>query len=78
MKKKREAMEALRAKKKYEAELRRVNGTIITIQNQISNLEDAFVNAEMLKVMGNASKALKTTYDGMDADTVCLSSFLRI
>lgn len=77
-KKKKEGMEALRAKKKYEAELQRVNGTIITIQNQISNLEDAFVNAEMLKAMGNASKALKTTYDGMDADAVMLPSFLRI
>lgn len=63
-------MAALRTKKKYELELQRTEGTLNTVQNQISNLENASVNAEILKVMSNASKTLKTTYNGMDVDKV--------
>jgi hypothetical protein len=50
---------ALKRKKRYEAQLQQIDGTLSTLEFQREVLENATSNAEVLKVMGDASKAFK-------------------
>lgn len=69
VKNKRIALQALKRKKRYEKQLQQIDGTLTTIEYQREALENANTNTEILKVMGDAAKALKGTHD-MDVDQV--------
>jgi len=49
----------LKRKKRYENQLNQIDGTLTTLEYQREVLENASTNAEVLKAMGNASKAFK-------------------
>ena len=53
------ALQALKRKKRYEAQLKQIDGTLTTLEYQREMLESASANAEVFKVMGDASKAFK-------------------
>ena len=53
------ALQALKRKKRYEAQLNQIDGTLTTLEYQREVLENASSNAEVLKVMGDASRAFK-------------------
>jgi len=53
------AIQALKRKKRYEAQLNQIDGTLTTLEYQREVLENASSNAEVLKVMSDASKAFK-------------------
>ncbi len=53
------ALQALKRKKRYEAQLQTIDGTLTTLEYQRETLENAHTNAEVLKVMGSAAKAFK-------------------
>lgn len=46
------------------------SGTLTTIEFQREALENANTNAEVLKVMGEAAKAMKVAHNNMDIDQV--------
>lgn len=45
-------------------------GTLTTIEYQREALENANTNTEVLKIMGQAAKALKSAHNNMDVDKV--------
>lgn len=47
-----------------------MTGTLTTIEFQREALENANTNAEVLKVMGEAAKAMKVAHNNMDIDQV--------
>ena len=51
----------MRRKKRYEQQLTQLDGTLTTLEYQREILENAASNAQVLKVMGDASKAFKNT-----------------
>ena len=53
------AIQALKRKKRYEAQLNQIDGTLTTLEYQREVLENASSNAEVLRVMGDASRAFK-------------------
>jgi charged multivesicular body protein 4 len=53
------ALQALKRKKRYEMQLNQIDGTLTTLEYQREVLENASSNAEVLRVMGDASKAFK-------------------
>jgi hypothetical protein len=53
------ALQALKRKKRYEAQLNQIDGTLTTLEYQREVLENASSNAEVLRVMSDASKAFK-------------------
>lgn len=53
------ALQALKRKKRYEQQLQQIDGTLTTLEYQREVLENASSNAQVLKVMGDASKAFK-------------------
>merc|ERR1711997_742630 len=67
---KRVALAALKRKKRYEQQLQQIDGTLTTIEQQRNVLENANTNTEVLKNMGEASKALKAAHKNMDVDQV--------
>lgn len=67
---KRVALQALKRKKRYEQQLTQIDGTLTTIEQQRNVLENANTNTEVLKNMGEASKALKAAHKNMDVDQV--------
>merc|ERR1711997_470306 len=67
---KRVALQALKRKKRYEQQLQLIDGTLTTIEQQRNVLENANTNTEVLKTMGEASKALKSAHKNMDVDQV--------
>ena len=67
---KRVALQALKRKKRYEQQLNEIDGTLTTIEQQRNVLENANTNTEVLKTMGEASKALKSAHKNMDVDQV--------
>jgi len=69
-KNKRAALQALKRKKRYEKQLQQIDGTLSTIEFQREALENASTNTEVLKVMGDAAKALKGAHKNMDIDDV--------
>lgn len=71
LKNKRVALNALKRKKRYEAQLNQIDGTLSTIEFQREALENANTNTEVLKNMGFAAKALKSAHDELgDIDSV--------
>ncbi|KAI0240854.1 Charged multivesicular body protein 4b [Lamellibrachia satsuma] len=64
------ALQALKRKKRYEKQLTQIDGTLSTIEFQREALENSSTNTEVLKVMGDAAKALKTAHKNMDVDDV--------
>ncbi|CAJ0915039.1 unnamed protein product, partial [Mesorhabditis belari] len=69
-KNKRLALHALNRKRQYEKQLAQLDGVLQTIEFQREALENASTNAEVLQVMGGASKALKAAHNNMDIDQV--------
>jgi len=69
-KNKRLALAALKRKKRYEKQLEQIDGTLSTLEYQREALENANTNAEVLKIMGYAAKALKGAHNDMDIDKV--------
>ncbi|KAI6214334.1 Charged multivesicular body protein 4b [Aphelenchoides besseyi] len=67
---KRMALQALRRKQLCQKQLSQIDGVLSTLQNQQNSLENAAVNAEVLQVLGNTSKALKNAHNNMDIDQV--------
>lgn len=59
------ALHALKRKKQYEKQLQQVDGTLSTIEFQREALENASTNTEVLNVMGQAAKALKSAHNNM-------------
>lgn len=59
------ALQALKRKKRYELQLQQVDGTLTTLEYQREVLENASTNAEVLKVMSNASKAFKGAHQDL-------------
>lgn len=53
---------ALKRKKRYEKQLQQIDGTLSTIEFQREALENANTNAEVLRNMGVAAKALKAAH----------------
>ena len=53
------ALQALKRKKRYEQQLTQIDGTLTTLEYQKDTLENASSNAEVLRVMSDASKAFK-------------------
>uniref|UniRef100_A0A1I7XUL5 Charged multivesicular body protein 4b n=1 Tax=Heterorhabditis bacteriophora TaxID=37862 RepID=A0A1I7XUL5_HETBA len=69
-KNKRLALHALNRKRQFEKQLNHIDGVLQTIEFQREALENASTNAEVLQVMGGASKALKAAHNNMDIDQV--------
>ena len=59
------ALQALKRKKRYEKQLQQIDGTLSTIEFQRDALENASTNTEVLRVMGDAAKALKAAHKNM-------------
>uniref|UniRef100_UPI00358FAFD3 charged multivesicular body protein 4c-like n=1 Tax=Myxine glutinosa TaxID=7769 RepID=UPI00358FAFD3 len=69
-KNKREALLALKRKKRFEKQLVQIDGTLSTIEYQRESLENASTNTEVLRSMGFAAKALEKVHKDMDIDKV--------
>lgn len=69
-KNKRMALHALNRKRQHEKNLAHIDGVLQTLEFQRQSLENASTNAEVLNVMGSASKALKAAHNNMDIDNV--------
>jgi len=69
-KNKRVALAALKRKKRLEKQLEQIDGTLTTIEFQKEALENAGTNAEVMKVMSYAAKAMKSAHNNMDIDQV--------
>ncbi|GMT15075.1 hypothetical protein PFISCL1PPCAC_6372 [Pristionchus fissidentatus] len=69
-KNKRLALHALNRKRQHEKGLQHIDGVLQTLEFQRQSLENASTNAEVLNVMGAASKALKAAHNNMDIDNV--------
>jgi len=67
---KRAALQALARKKRYEKQLKQIDGTLSTVEYQIEALENASTNTEVLKAMQMAATALKVAHNNMDVDKV--------
>ena len=67
---KRAALAALKRKKKYDEQLRQIDGTLTTLEHQRMMLEGASTNTAVLKNMGEAAKAMKRAHADMDIDQV--------
>lgn len=63
------AIQALKRKKRYEKQLQQIDGTLSTIEFQREALENASTNTEVLRVMGDAAKALKSAHSHMFVET---------
>lgn len=59
------ALMALKRKKRYEKQLQQIDGTLSTIEFQREALQNASTNTEVLRVMGDAAKALKSAHKNM-------------
>lgn len=59
------AIQALKRRKQYEKQLHQIDGTLSTIEFQREALENASTNTEVLSVMGQAAKALKSAHNNM-------------
>lgn len=63
---KRAALQALRRKKRLERQLTQVDGTLSTVEFQREALENSHTNAEVLRNMGLAARAMKAIHEDMD------------
>lgn len=62
------ALMALKRKKRYDKQLQQIDGTLSTIEFQREALQNASTNTEVLRVMGDAAKALKSAHKNMYVD----------
>ncbi|KAI0979652.1 hypothetical protein GJ496_001297 [Pomphorhynchus laevis] len=69
-KNKRQAIAALKEKKRFEKRLEQTDGIITTLEYQREALQNAQSNADVLNVMGFAVKALKNVHKNVDPDKV--------
>jgi charged multivesicular body protein 4 len=67
---KRIALAALKRKKRYDAQLRQIDGTLTTIESQREALEGANTNTAVLQTMNEAAKAMKKAHSDMNVDEV--------
>jgi hypothetical protein len=66
------ALQALKRKKAHESQLNHIEGVLNTIQTQKVSLENASMNSNVLKLVANSARALKTAHHEMDVDQVSL------
>lgn len=64
------ALAALKRKKEHEKQLEHIDGVLNTISTQKMSLENASMNSDVLNVIANSAKALKSTHNQMDIDKV--------
>jgi hypothetical protein len=69
-KNKRAALNALKRKKRLEQQLTQIDNTLTTIEFQREALQNARSNAEILKTMQTASKAMKTVHKEVNIENV--------
>lgn len=69
-KNKRVALQALKRKKRYEEQLKQIDGTLSTIEFQREALENSHTNTEVLKNMGYAAKAMKKVHESLDVNNI--------
>jgi len=69
-KNKRAAIQALKRKKKYEMELRSIDGKLINLESQREALESVGANSTIVESMKLAADALKLAQKKMSIDTV--------
>ena len=69
-KNKRLALNALKRKKRFEKQLQQIDGTLTTIEFQRESLENAQSNAEILKNMNYAAKALKAAHQHLYVEDI--------
>lgn len=62
------ALQALKRKKRFEAELSKLQATLTAVETQREALENANTNAEVLDTMKRAAGALKTRHKDLNAD----------
>lgn len=67
---KRVALQALKRKKRYDNQLKQIDGTLTTIEQQREALEGANTNTAVLTTMNEAAKAMKKAHADMDVDKV--------
>lgn len=67
---KRAALQALQRKKRLEKQLTQIDGTLSTIEFQREALENSHTNAEVLRNMGLAAKAMKAVHENMDLNKI--------
>ena len=67
---KRVALAAIKRKKRFEAQLTQLDGTLTTLEQQREALEGANTNTAVLQTMGEAAKSLKKAHEGMNVDDV--------
>ena len=68
--KKREAIQCLKRKKMYEAEIEKINGARLTLEQQMIAIEATVTNAETVNAMKSGAKAMQAARQNVDADTV--------
>ena len=68
------ALMALKRKKRYEKQLQQIDGTLSTIEFQREALQNASTNTEVLRVMGDAAKALKGAHKNMYTNFIAVNS----
>ncbi|XP_047006020.1 charged multivesicular body protein 4c isoform X1 [Ictalurus punctatus] len=64
------ALQALKRKKRLEQQLTQIDGTLSTIEFQREAVENANTNAEVLKNMSMAAKAIKGVHEKIDLDNI--------
>ncbi|XP_034428545.1 charged multivesicular body protein 4c isoform X2 [Hippoglossus hippoglossus] len=69
-KNKRAALQALKRKKRLEAQLTQIDGTLSTIEFQREALENSHTNTEVLNNLAFATKAMKKVHENMDLDKI--------
>ncbi|XP_027698887.1 charged multivesicular body protein 4a isoform X1 [Vombatus ursinus] len=69
-KNKRAALQALRRKKRLEQQLAQTDGTLSTLEFQREAIENATTNAEVLRTMGLAARAMSKAHQDMDINKV--------
>ncbi|XP_046367020.1 charged multivesicular body protein 4c-like [Haliotis rufescens] len=70
VKNKRGAIQALRRRKRWEKQLKQVDGTMATLEVQLELLTSASVNVEVTKCLKLTSETMQRTYGNMSADKV--------
>ena len=70
---KRAALQAIKRKKRFEAQLAQIDGTLTTMEQQreaLEGLEGANINTAVLQAIIEAAKSLKKAHKGMNVDNV--------
>ena len=67
---KRGALYCLKRKKMYEAEIEKINGARLTLEQQMIAIEATVTNAETVNALKSGAKAMQAARNNVDADTV--------